>query len=113
MATITPKVFKHHKKADGTYNVKICIYHKKERVDIDTVHYITEKKLTSIFTIKDPVIARLVNQTLEDYDEVQESVLNMLRDLDNNQPKFRFQLQKLFKSRCNNLRATFGMYFNC
>jgi hypothetical protein len=41
MATISAKVFKHHKKADGTYNVKICIYHKKERVYIDTVHYVT------------------------------------------------------------------------
>jgi len=43
MATISSKVFRHHKKADGTYNVKICIYHKKERVYIDTVHYLTEK----------------------------------------------------------------------
>jgi len=28
MATVSSKVFRHHKKADGTYNVKICLYHK-------------------------------------------------------------------------------------
>jgi hypothetical protein len=67
MATISSKIFRHHKKTDGTYNVKICIYHKKERVYIDTPHYLTEKKLTSIFTIKDPVVTRLVNDKLEDY----------------------------------------------
>lgn len=78
MATVSAKVFKHHKKADGTYNVKICIYHKKERVYIDTVHYVTQKKLTSIFTIKDPVISRLVNQSLEDYRETISHIGNKL-----------------------------------
>ena len=28
MATVSAKVFEHHKKADGTINVKIVIYHK-------------------------------------------------------------------------------------
>ena len=31
MATVSAKVFEHHLKADGTFNVKICIYHKKDR----------------------------------------------------------------------------------
>jgi hypothetical protein len=56
MAIVYSKIFKHHKKADGTYNVKICVYHNKKRAYIDTVHYLTEKKLTSIFTIKDSVV---------------------------------------------------------
>jgi hypothetical protein len=47
MATVSPKVYKHHKNADGTYNVKICVYHNEERVLIDTDHYVTAKKLTS------------------------------------------------------------------
>ncbi|MEO6521899.1 MAG: phage integrase SAM-like domain-containing protein [Mucilaginibacter sp.] len=67
MATISPKVFKHHKKADGTYNVKICIYHNDERVFIDTDHYVTGKKLTSDYKIKDVFINALLNKTLDDY----------------------------------------------
>jgi hypothetical protein len=82
MATVSSKVFRHHKKADGTYNVKICIYHKKERVYVDTVHYLTEKKLTSIFTIKDPVVTRLVNDKLEDYRETISRISNKLDFLD-------------------------------
>ncbi len=30
MATICVKIFKHHLKADGSYNVKIRIFHKNE-----------------------------------------------------------------------------------
>jgi hypothetical protein len=82
MTTISSKVFQHHRKADGTYNVKICIYHQKERVYIDTAHYVTDKKLTSIFTIKDPVLSRLVNQTLDDYRETISRVSNKIDFLD-------------------------------
>jgi len=31
MATVSAKVYEHHKKADGTYNVKIRVYHKEEK----------------------------------------------------------------------------------
>ena len=34
MATVSAKVFEHHKKADGTYNVKICVQHKSERMEL-------------------------------------------------------------------------------
>lgn len=81
MATVSSKVFRHHKKADGTYNVKICIYHKKERVYMDTAHYVTEKKLTSIYTIKDSLISRLVNRTLDDYRETLSIIANKLEFL--------------------------------
>jgi hypothetical protein len=69
MTTISSKIFKHHRKADDTYNVKICLYHKRQRVYIDTPHYVTERKLTSIYTIKDSVLSRLVNRTLDAYRE--------------------------------------------
>ncbi|WP_407429705.1 hypothetical protein [Arcticibacter sp.] len=32
MATVSIMVYDHHKKADGTYNVKIRIYHKKVKL---------------------------------------------------------------------------------
>jgi len=35
MATVSAKVYEHHKKVDGTYNVKICVYHKGKRRHIE------------------------------------------------------------------------------
>ena len=57
MATVSAKVYEHHKKADGTYNVKICVYHKDERKFLDTNHYVVNKQLTKDYKIKDPFIA--------------------------------------------------------
>jgi len=75
----------------------------KDDVALALNHVDQSRKITDVYLEKDWAII----------DEVQEAVLKMLRDLDNNQPKFHFQLQKLFKTRYNNLRVTFGMYFNC
>lgn len=41
MATVCAKVLKHHLKADGSYNVKIRIFHRNEKRYIDTEHYVT------------------------------------------------------------------------
>ena len=67
MATLSAKVFKHHKKADGTYNVKIYIYHKSARVYLDTEHYVTDRMLTKDLQIKDTFLISILNRTLEDY----------------------------------------------
>ncbi|RDC57322.1 recombinase [Pedobacter chinensis] len=67
MATISAKIYKHHKKADGTYNVKICIFHKDQRRYINTNHYLVGKQLTSKLKIKDRFIADLVERQLIDY----------------------------------------------
>ncbi|MBB6130671.1 phage integrase SAM-like domain-containing protein [Mucilaginibacter lappiensis] len=69
MATLSPKVFKHHKRSDETYNVKICISHKSERAYLDTEHYVSEKKLSKSLKIKDLFISKLLNETLDDYRE--------------------------------------------
>ncbi len=45
MATVGIKIHKHHKKADGTYNVKIRIAHKGEKKYIDTPHFVVDKQL--------------------------------------------------------------------
>lgn len=67
MATISAKVFKHHRKADGTYNVKIYLYHKAVRIYMDTEHYVTEKKLTKNMQIKDTFLMSILNRTLDHY----------------------------------------------
>ncbi len=67
MATVSAKVFEHHKKSDGTYNVKICVHHKDLRRYLDTNHYVVKKQLTKDYKIKDPFIADKVEQQLRDY----------------------------------------------
>lgn len=67
MATVSAKVFEHHRKADGTYNVKICVHHKNLRRYLDTNHYVVKKQLTKDYKIKDPFIADKVEQQLRDY----------------------------------------------
>lgn len=72
MATVSAKVYEHHKKTDGTYNVKIRVYHKGEKKFIDTPHFLSLKQLTKVkgkkeFNIKDPFVLELVDKKLKDY----------------------------------------------
>jgi integrase len=67
MATVSAKVYEHHKKADGTYNVKICVHHKDQRKFIDTNHYVVNKQLTAKLKIKDRFIIDLIDEQLRDY----------------------------------------------
>ncbi|WCT13481.1 tyrosine-type recombinase/integrase [Mucilaginibacter jinjuensis] len=67
MATVDVKILKHHKKADGTYNVKIRVTHKREKKYFDTPHFVTERQLTTKLTIKDPFVRKIVNKLLDDY----------------------------------------------
>lgn len=69
MATVSAKVYQHHHKTDGTFNVKICVYHKNERKFIDTEHYVTQKQLDSKHKIKDKFILSFLDNTLKEYRE--------------------------------------------
>lgn len=69
MATFSIKIFRHHKKKDGTYNVKICITHERRRTYMDTNHYVTDKKLSKKLEVKDPLVLRDLYITLENYRE--------------------------------------------
>jgi len=69
MATVSAKVFEHHKKADGTWNVKIIIYHKDARKFIDTTHFVNKKQLDTKFKIRDKFLVRLIDNTLDSYRE--------------------------------------------
>ena len=70
MATVSAKVFEHHKKTDGTYNVKISVHHKGQRKYIDTVHYVVKKQLTAKMKIKDNFVNDLVEQQLRGYRKI-------------------------------------------
>ncbi len=69
MATVTSKILKHQKKADGTYNVKICISHKKVTTYISTEHYVSDRLLDRELKIKSPTINRMLNNRLDNYRE--------------------------------------------
>lgn len=61
-ATVDYMVFKHHKKANGTYNVKICVTLNRKRAYITTEHNIAEKQITKDFKqIKDRFITDQLN----------------------------------------------------
>jgi integrase len=73
MATVEAKVYRHHRKADGTYNVKIRVYHNDVTKFIDTEHFVSDRQLKkdpdikNCFLIKDAFVNRLVNLTLDEY----------------------------------------------
>jgi len=71
MATISAKVFEHHKKkTDGTYNVKICVHHMNQRRYIDTAHYVVKRQLTSKMKVKDDFVNDLIYEQLKGYRKV-------------------------------------------
>ena len=81
MATIGVRVFRHHKKKDGTYNVKVSVCHKRKTTYISTSHYLSIRKLNSDLSIKSYVVNRSLFKVLDDYREIIsmfEDRLNML-----------------------------------
>jgi len=69
MATVSAVVYQDQKKADGTYNVKIRVFHKKERRILDTTHFVTERQLGKEFKIKDKLLVKILDEILDDYRE--------------------------------------------
>jgi hypothetical protein len=69
MATFGIKVFKHHKKKDGTFNVKIRITQERRSAYIDTSHFVTAKMLTKNYQVKDTFILKDLYGNLSEYRE--------------------------------------------
>jgi len=67
MATVNAVVYEHHKRADGTYNVKIKIFHQKKRAYIETAHYVSARQLDNDLEIKDKFILKILGEILDDY----------------------------------------------
>lgn len=67
MATVETKIFKHHKKADGTYNIKVRVTHKREKKYLDTPHFVSDRQLTAKLAIKDVFLKKILNDLLDDY----------------------------------------------
>ena len=118
MATVSAKVYEHHKKTDGTYNVKICVYHKEERKFIDTSHFLVKRQLTPKLKIKDNFINDLIEDQLRGYRKVigelgerlnffnAESLRDFLRDKDTDIDFIKFCSSHIDKSEKEGRKGT-------
>ena len=122
MATVSAKVYEHHKKADGTYNVKICVHHKNQRKFIDTSHYVVKKQLTVKLKLKDNFVNNLIDEQLKGYRKIiselgeklnffnAESLRDFLRDKDADVNFLRFCLLHIEQLKKENRNGTAGTH---
>ncbi|MDB5014272.1 MAG: recombinase [Daejeonella sp.] len=67
MAAVREVILPHHKKEDGTWNLKIRVTHKRKAYYIDTQHFVGSKQIRKDFTVKDPIILKIINPVLDNY----------------------------------------------
>ena len=67
MATVDAVVLSHHKKVNGTYNVKFRVSHKGQKRYIDTEHHVGDMQLDGKRKIKDTFLNRILDKTLDHY----------------------------------------------
>ncbi len=121
MATVGIKIHKHHKKADGTYNVKIRVAHRGEKKYIDTPHFVVDRQITAKCVLKDATLKQILNKILDDYRIVisnlgpkldlftAETLRNHLRDKDEPMDFFKFcqrHIEELEKEKRNGSAGT-------
>jgi len=73
MITVSETILKADKKLDGTWNVKIRVWHKKQAAYIDTIHFVNIKQLgkkspnSDALVIKDKFILDRIAPDLRKY----------------------------------------------
>jgi integrase len=67
MATIKEVVLKHHKKEDGTYNIKYRLTHNRKITYINTNYFAGEKQLKKDFTVKDKFLLSAISTEIAKY----------------------------------------------
>jgi hypothetical protein len=67
MATIKEVVLKHHKKEDGTYNIKYRLTHNRKVTYINTNYFVGEKQLKKDLTIKDKFLLSVISTDIAKY----------------------------------------------
>jgi integrase len=67
MATIKEVVLKHHKKEDGTYNIKYRLTHNRRTIYINTNHFVNERQLKKDFTVKDKFLLSVISNDVAVY----------------------------------------------
>lgn len=67
MATFKAEVYSHHKKQDGTYNVKIRVIHKQKKRYISTSIFVDKDDLTRTLKIKNQLVVDQTDDIIKDY----------------------------------------------
>lgn len=67
MATIKEVVLKHHKKEDGTYNIKYRLTHNRKITYINTNYFADEKQLKKDFSVKDKFLLSVISTDIAKY----------------------------------------------
>jgi integrase len=65
--TVSARIYSHHEKSDGTFNVKYVVYHKGERKFMDSPHFVSKRQITKDFEIKDKFVLRWLDEALDDF----------------------------------------------
>lgn len=68
--TFKAVVYAHHRKNDGTYNVKIRVTHNRQKRHIPTNIFVTAKDLTRGLKVKDAAIADQLKKEVERYQHI-------------------------------------------
>lgn len=69
MATFKAEVYAHHRKQDGTYNIKIRVIHNKKKRYIPTVWYVEARDLTRSMKLKNQRFIDYTNDLIRTYRE--------------------------------------------
>lgn len=72
--TFKAVVYKHHKKADGTYNVKIRVTHNRQKRHISTNIYVTKDDLTRGYKIKSQNVLDNTKSIVENYQRIASTI---------------------------------------
>ncbi len=81
MATFKAEIYAHQKRADGTYNIKIRVTHKKQKKYLATPWYVGKEDLTRALKIKNQKYLDMIEDTLRRYRGICNSVGEGLDDM--------------------------------
>ncbi len=70
MATFKAEVYAHHKKADGTYNIKIRVTHNRQKRFLATPWYVTKEDMTRSLKIKNQRYIDYTDALIRKYREI-------------------------------------------
>jgi len=85
MTTFKAVVYKHHRKEDGTFNIKIRITHHRMKRHIATTYFVTKDDLTKGFKIKNQSIIDELDRTIKKYRKACDALGERVKDMDADQ----------------------------
>jgi integrase len=82
MATFKGVVLGHHKKSDGTYNVKIRVTHDRSSRYISTGYFLTREDLTRSFNIKNQNVVDAIENQIRKYRNTCNTIGSRINEMD-------------------------------